>query len=126
SGAGKSSLVFDTLYAEAQRRYLQSFSTYTRQFLERFERPDAEEIGDLPPAVAIRRTPVKSSSRATVGSLTEIGDHLRLLYARAGTVVCPKCQHPIKAWRTGDVVAALQALPAGTHSTIAFPVATPA
>src|SRR6266566_9820919 len=71
SGAGKSSLAFDTLYAEAQRRYLQSFSAYTRQFLERFDRPDAEEIGDLPPAVAIRRTTVKSSSRATVGSLTE-------------------------------------------------------
>src|SRR5258705_2770046 len=67
SGAGKSSLVFDTLYAEAQRRYLQSFSTYTRQFLERFERPDADSIGDLPPAVAIRRVPIKASSRTTVG-----------------------------------------------------------
>src|SRR5436190_6831737 len=72
SGAGKSSLVFDTLYAEAQRRYLQSFSTYTRQFLERFDKPDAEQIGDLPPAVAIRRVPVSTSPRATVGSLTEI------------------------------------------------------
>src|SRR6266480_4278691 len=63
SGAGKSSLVFDTLYAEAQRRYLQSFSTYTRQFLERFDKPDADQIGDLPPAIAIRRSPVRTSSR---------------------------------------------------------------
>src|SRR5450755_370201 len=89
SGAGKSSLVFDTLYAEAQRRYLQSFSTYTRQFLERFDKPDADEISDLLPAVAIRRTSVKMSSRATVGSLTEIGEHLRLLFARVGTLICP-------------------------------------
>src|ERR1700681_3592158 len=74
SGAGKSSLVFDTLYAEAQRRYLQSFSTSTRQFLERFDKPDADDIGDLLPAVAIRRTPHKLSPRATVGSLTEIAD----------------------------------------------------
>src|SRR5258708_38065440 len=73
SGAGKSSLVFDTLYAEAQRRYLQSFSTYTRQFLERFDKPDAEEISHLPPAIAIRSI-MPARSRATVGSLTAIGD----------------------------------------------------
>src|ERR1022692_1196087 len=84
SGAGKSSLVFDTLYAEAQRRYLQSFSTYTRQFLERFDKPDAEQIGALPPAAAIRRSPTKTSPRATVASLTEIGEHIRLFFARAG------------------------------------------
>src|SRR3954470_24062988 len=83
SGAGKSSLVFDTLYAEAQRRYLQSFSTYTRQFLERFDKPDAEEISDLPPAIAIRGSTHARSPRATVGSLTEIADDLRLLFARA-------------------------------------------
>src|SRR5215510_4479877 len=72
SGAGKSSLVFDTLYAEAQRRYLQSFSTYTRQFLERFDKPDAEEISDLPPAIAIRSEMHTASPWRTVGSLTEI------------------------------------------------------
>src|SRR5450631_1470513 len=82
SGAGKSSLVFDTLYAEAQRRYLQSFSTSTRQFMERFDKPDADDISDLLPAVAIRRTP--HGARATVGSLTDIADHVRLLFARAG------------------------------------------
>src|SRR5258708_37507733 len=91
SGAGKSSLVFDTLYAESQRRYLQSFSTHTRQFLERFDKPDAEQIGDLPPAVAIRRSSLKTSPRSTVGALTEIDVHLRLLFARAGTLECPDC-----------------------------------
>ena len=125
SGAGKSSLVFDTLYAEAQRRYLQSFSTYTRQFLERFDKPDAEEIGDLPPAVAIRRVPVSASSRATVGSLTELGERLRLLFARAGEIVCPGCQQAVVAHRAADVVAALQAMPAGTRCTIAFGAAPP-
>src|SRR5215213_2452883 len=87
SGAGKSSLVFDTLYAEAQRRYLQSFSTSTRQFLERFDKPDADDIGDLPPAVAIRRASHKLSPRATVGSLTEVADFARLLFARAGVFI---------------------------------------
>src|SRR5947208_1161256 len=80
SGAGKSSLVFDTLYAEAQRRYLQSFSVYTRQFLERFDKPDADTIGALPPAIAIGRTPTSTSPRVTVGSLTSIDASLRLLF----------------------------------------------
>src|SRR4051794_40287870 len=104
SGAGKSSLVFDTLYAEAQRRYLQSFSTATRQFLERFDKPDADAISDLPPAVAIRRQP--HGPRATVGSLTEIADLLRQLFARAGVVICPTCGQRVIAHRTADVVAA--------------------
>src|SRR5258708_222884 len=88
SGAGKSSLVFDTLYAEAQRRYLQSFSAQTRQFLERFDKPDADLIGDLPPAVAIGPQPPARNPRTTVGSLTEVGDYLRLLFARAGALHC--------------------------------------
>lgn len=120
SGAGKSSLVFDTLYAEAQRRYLQSFSVYTRQFLERFDKPDAEFIGDLPPAVAIRRSP--STSQATVGALSELDASLRLLFARAGTLVCPGCGHIVKSQNSADVVSALGALPPGTRCTIAFPV----
>jgi len=122
SGAGKSSLVFDTLYAEAQRRYLQSFSVYTRQFLERFDKPDADTIGDLPPAVAIRRTSASTSSRVTVGSLAEIDPHLRLLFARAGVVVCPGCGQRVPAHRAEDVLVALQAMQAGTHAAIAFPV----
>jgi excinuclease ABC subunit A len=118
SGAGKSSLVFDTLYAEAQRRYLQSFSAYTRQFLERFEKPDAEEISDLPPAVAIRQAP----ARGTVGTLTEIDAHLGLLFARTGVIICPTCGQPVIAKRTADVV---QAMPTGARCTIAFPVTVP-
>ena len=120
SGAGKGSLVFDTLYAEAQRRYLQSFSTYTRQFLERFDQPDADEIGDLPPAIAIR-TVRHASARATVGSLTEIAADLRLLFARVGEVRCTSCGQVVTAHRIVDVVATLQSMPAGTRATIAFP-----
>src|SRR5450755_3632397 len=82
SGAGKSSLVFDTLYAEAQRRYLQGLSPYVRQFLERFDKPDAEFIGDLPPAIAVSRRASSWNSRATVGTLTEIIDYLGILFAR--------------------------------------------
>ncbi len=123
SGAGKRSLVFDTLYAEAQRRYLQSFSVYTRQFLERFDKPDADTIGDLPPAVAIRRVSLGSSPRVTVGSLAEIDVPLRVLFARAGILVCPGCGQPVRAHRSGDVIASLQVMPAGKRCTIAFPVA---
>ncbi len=119
SGAGKSSLVFDTLYAEAQRRYLQSFSAASRQLLERFDRPAAEHIGDVPPAVALRRrTP--HGPRATVGSMTEISDHLRLLLARTGVVYCVKCGQPVQAARPADVLAAVHALPAGTRFGIGF------
>src|SRR3954470_12639712 len=82
SGAGKSSLAFDTLYAEAQRRYLQSFSAYTRQFLERFDQPDADFIGDLPPAIAVSQRSLASTPRTTVGTVTEIFDYLRLVFAR--------------------------------------------
>jgi excinuclease ABC subunit A len=119
SGAGKSSLVFDTLYAEAQRRYLQSFSAASRQLLERFDRPAAEHIGDLPPAVALRRH-MAHGPRATVGSLTEIGDYLRLLLARAGIVHCTRCGQPVRAANPDDVLAAVRAFPSGTRFSIAF------
>jgi excinuclease ABC subunit A len=120
SGAGKSSLVFDTLYAEAQRRFLQSFSASSRQLLERFDRPDAEHIGDLPPAVALRRRPPAGGPRATVGALTEVSDYLRLLMARAGVAHCVQCGQPVQAAKTSDVVAAVEALPAGTRFSIGF------
>src|SRR6516165_1130857 len=84
SGSGKSSLAFDTLYAEAQRRYLQSFSVSTRQFLERLDKPDADRIDNLPPAIAVAQRSPQRGQRATVGSMTEIVDYLRLLVARAG------------------------------------------
>ena len=119
SGAGKSSLTFDTLYAEAQRRYLQSFSAASRQLLERFDRPAAEHIGDLPPAVALRRrTP--HGPRATVGSLTEVSAYLHLLLARAGVVHCTQCGQPVRAASSADVLAAARSLPAGTRFSIAF------
>src|SRR6266446_6408846 len=107
SGAGKSSLVFDTLYAEAQRRYLQSFSPYVRQFLERFDKPEAEFIGDLPPAIAVSRRSVPRNSRATVGTLTEITDYLALLFTRRGIVTCRQCGQVVKAHQPADVTAAV-------------------
>jgi len=125
SGAGKRNLVFDTLYAEAQRRYLQSFSAYTRQFLERFEKPDADEIGPLPPAIAIRQTPARPSPRSTVATLTEIAEPMRLLFARVGTLICPTCDQVVIAHRAANVIAALGAMPIGTKATIAFPVIVP-
>src|ERR1700722_8262633 len=94
SGAGKSSLAFDTLYAEAQRRYLQSFSATTRQYLERLDQPDADRIENLPPAIAVGQRFVNRSLRATVGTLTEIVEYLRLLFARIGTVYCLQCGQP--------------------------------
>jgi excinuclease ABC subunit A len=91
SGSGKSSLVFDTLYAEGQRRYVESLSNYTKQFLERIEKPDVDEISGISPAVAIRQQNTVKSSRSTVGTATEVSDHLRLVFARAGIAYCPEC-----------------------------------
>ncbi len=122
SGAGKSSLAFDTLYAEAQRRYLQSFSAYTRQFLERFDTPDADFIGDLSPAVAVSQRSLSQSPRATVGTVTEIFDYLRLLLARFGSVHCLKCHREVHAHSVADVLSVLEKLPDGTKVSIAFPL----
>jgi excinuclease ABC subunit A len=115
SGSGKSSLAFDTLYAEGQRRYIESLSTYTKQYLERMEKPDVDEIEGLSPAIAIRQKNPTVSSRSTVGTATEIYDYLRLLWSRVGTTVCPRCRRPVRpdhatsvaerlprAWKTGD------------------------
>jgi excinuclease ABC subunit A len=91
SGSGKSSLVFDTLYAEGQRRYVETFSPYARQFLDRMDRPQVDAILGVPPAIAIDQTNPVRTSRSTVGTMTEINDHLKLLYARAGRVFCRNC-----------------------------------
>jgi len=91
SGSGKSSLVFDTLYAEGQRRYVQSLSTYARLFLQRMERPDVDSISDIPPALALRQKNTIKNARSTVGTVTEISDYLRLLYATVGRTICPRC-----------------------------------
>jgi excinuclease ABC subunit A len=91
SGSGKSSLVFDTLYSEGQRRYVQSLSTYARLFLERMDRPDVDSISDIPPALALRQKNTINNARSTVGTVTEINDYLRLLFATSGQTICPRC-----------------------------------
>src|SRR6185312_2482627 len=96
SGSGKSSLAFDTLYAEGQRRYVESLSAYARQFLERMEKPDVDAIEGIAPAVAIRQKAGSRNPRSTVATATEIYDYLRLLYARAGTTYCPNCGIPVE------------------------------
>lgn len=121
SGAGKSSLAFDTLYAEGQRRYVESFSTYSRRFLERFEKPDADRIEPIPPAVAVRQKSGGRSRRATVGTATEIYDHLRLLYARVGSIVCPQCARPVERHTPATALAVLTALEPGTRFMLCFP-----
>ena len=97
SGSGKSSLVFDTLYAEGQRRYVQSLSTYARLFLERMDRPDVDSIANIPPALALKQKNTIKNARSTVGTITEISDYLRLLFAAAGKTICPRCAIAVRA-----------------------------
>ncbi|MHA7838834.1 MAG: excinuclease ABC subunit UvrA [bacterium] len=122
SGSGKSSLAFDTLYAKGQRRYVESLSTYARQFLEQLERPDVESIEGLSPAVAIEQKGVGRSPRSTVGTITEVADHLRLLFARAGTALCWQCRTPISSQGLEEMVDRVLALPEGTRIQILAPV----
>src|SRR5438874_5386193 len=96
SGSGKSSLVFDTLYAEGQRRYVETFSPYARQFLDRMDKPQVDSIEGIPPAIAIDQTNPVRTSRSTVGTMTEINDHLKLLFARAGRLSCRQCGQPVR------------------------------
>src|SRR5574339_6180 len=96
SGSGKSSLAFDTLYAEGQRRYVETFSPYARQFLDRMDRPQVDRIDDIPPAIAIDQTNTVRTSRSTVGTMTEINDHLKLLFARTGKLFCRRCARPVR------------------------------
>src|SRR5438045_2524005 len=96
SGSGKSSLAFDTLYAEGQRRYIETFSAYTRQFLEKLDKPDADQIDGIPPAIAVAQRGARRSIRSTVGTLTEVHDYLGLLYAKLGRVVCLNCGAPVE------------------------------
>src|SRR5713101_1459674 len=96
SGSGKSSLVFDTLYAEGQRRYVETFSPYARQFLDRMDKPQVDAIEGIPPAIAIDQTNPVRTSRSTVGTMTELNDHLKLLFARAGQLFCSGCGRPVR------------------------------
>jgi excinuclease ABC subunit A len=122
SGSGKSSLAFDTLYAEGQRRYIETFSAYTRQFLEQLEKPAAERIDHIPPAIAVARRAVSRSNRSTVGTTTEIVEHLQLLFARIGTVVCQQCGTVVRRQTPESAASLLETLPANTRFQVAFPV----
>jgi excinuclease ABC subunit A len=122
SGSGKSSLAFDTIYAEGQRRYVESLSAYARQFLERMEKPDVDSIEGLSPAVAIEQKNPTKTSRSTVGTATEIYDYLRLLWARVGHTFCPVCGRELKPDTVASVTDTLLALSAGTRLMVAFPL----
>src|SRR2546423_5427838 len=122
SGSGKSSLAFDTIYAEGQRRYVESLSSYARQFLERMEKPDVESIEGLSPAVAIEQKNPTKTSRSTVGTATEIYDYLRLLGARVGHTFCPNCGREIKPDTVQSVTDTVFALPDGTRFYVTFPL----
>jgi len=122
SGSGKSSLAFDTIYAEGQRRYIESLSTYARQFLGMLEKPDCDQITGLSPAIAIEQRTSARNPRSTVGTTTEIYDYLRLLFARIGKPFCPKCNKPISSQTTDQIVDSLLALPGGTNLMILAPL----
>ncbi|MCO5121741.1 MAG: excinuclease ABC subunit UvrA, partial [Burkholderiaceae bacterium] len=125
SGSGKSSLAFDTLYAEGQRRYVESLSAYARQFLQLMEKPDVDLIEGLSPAISIEQKATSHNPRSTVGTVTEIHDYLRLLFARAGTPYCPNHpEHPLEAQTVSQMVDAVKSLPAESRLMILAPVLT--
>src|SRR5713101_1744269 len=122
SGSGKSSLAFDTIYAEGQRRYVESLSAYARQFLEQMDKPDVDSIEGLSPAIAIAQKTTSRNPRSTVATVTEIYDYLRLLFARIGRPHCPQCGDPITAQTVQQMVDALMALPLGSKLSILAPI----
>jgi excinuclease ABC subunit A len=122
SGSGKSSLAFDTIYAEGQRRYVESLSAYARQFLQMMEKPDVDSIDGLSPAISIDQKTTSRNPRSTVGTVTEIYDYLRLLYARVGRPHCPVCGHPIAGQSLDAIVDQVLRLPEGTKFTVNAPV----
>ena len=121
SGSGKSSLAFDTLYAEGQRLYVESLSAYARQFLGVMNKPDVDKIQGLSPAISIEQKSVSRNPRSTVGTVTEIYDYLRLLFARVGIAHCPNCKKAITAQSAEEIVKNIFALSAGTKVQIAAP-----
>ena len=122
SGSGKSSLAFDTIYAEGQRRYMESLSSYARQFLGQMEKPEVDSIEGLPPAISIDQKSTNKNPRSTVGTVTEIYDYLRLLYARIGIPHCPNCGKEIKRQSVDQMTDAIMALPEGTKIQLLAPV----
>jgi excinuclease ABC subunit A len=124
SGSGKSSLAFDTLYAEGQRRYVETFSPYARQFMERMDRPQVDRIENIPPAIAIDRKDPVRTSRSTVGTMTELTDYVKLLYARVGQLHCRKCGKPVLPETPEHVWRALEGVAEGSELVITFPAST--
>ncbi|MCR4684717.1 MAG: ABC-ATPase UvrA, partial [Lachnospiraceae bacterium] len=122
SGSGKSSLAFDTIYAEGQRRYMESLSSYARQFLGQMEKPEVESIEGLPPAISIDQKSTNRNPRSTVGTVTEIYDYLRLLYARIGTPHCPNCGKEIAKQTVDQMVDTVLKLPEGTKIQLLAPI----
>ena len=122
SGSGKSSLAFDTLYAEGQRRYVESLSAYARQFLGQMDKPDVDSIDGLSPAISIDQKTTTRNPRSTVGTVTEIYDYLRLLYARVGIPHCPKCGKVVTGQSAEQIVDQVLALPEGTRFTVDAPI----
>jgi excinuclease ABC subunit A len=123
SGSGKSSLAFDTLYAEGQRRYVESLSSYARQFIGQMEKPKVDFIGGLSPAIAIEQKAVSKNPRSTVATVTEIYDYLRVLFARVGTPHCPTCGREVRAQSAQEIVEQVAALPSGTRFQVLAPLA---
>src|SRR2546421_3087035 len=121
SGSGKSSLAFDTLYAEGQRRYVESFSAYARQFLERMDKPQVERVEGIPPAIAIDQSNPIKNSRSTVGTMTELTDHLRLLFAKIGQLHCQQCGQPVQRSHASSIATSLLQHAAGQAVMISFP-----
>ena len=121
SGSGKSSLAFDTIYAEGQRRYVESLSAYARQFLGRMDKPDVDYIEGLSPAISIDQKGVSHNPRSTVGTVTEIYDYLRLLFARVGKPHCPKCGRPVERQTVQQIVDAILNLPEDSRITLLAP-----
>ena len=122
SGSGKSSLAFDTIYAEGQRRYVESLSAYARQFLEQMDKPDVDSIEGLSPAISIEQRTTSRNPRSTVGTVTEIYDYLRLLFARIGRPHCPECGKRIESQTTQEIVDQIMAMGQGTKIQILAPI----
>src|SRR3954470_12300140 len=128
SGSGKSSLVFDTLYAEGQRRYVETFSPYARQFLDRMDKPQVDAIEGIPPAIAIDQTNPVRTSRSTVGTMTELNDHVKLLYARVAALFCNGCGAPVRRdtpETIADELIARAAAAGDPRLIVTFPVPIP-
>ncbi len=125
SGSGKSSLVFDTLYAEGQRRYVETFSAYARQFLDRMDKPQVEKIEGVPPAIAIDQTNPVRTSRSTVGTMTELNDHFKLMFARLAELHCQSCAKPVRRQTAQGIAMIISASPVDSRIEVSFPIRTP-